>query len=78
MKRKLKEDKILGSDGISEEALKHCDFNDIVVKHANKLLIDQEKPDQWSDIHIIPLSKSGNLAKLGTVAVSGFHQLYQK
>ena len=60
VKRKLKEEKTLGSDGISTEALKHCDFDDIVVKYANKLLIDQRKPDQWSDIHIIPLPKSGD------------------
>ena len=65
VKRKLKEDKTLGSDGISTEALKHCDFDDIIVKYANKLLIDQEKPDQWSDIHIIPLPKSGDLSKVG-------------
>ena len=65
VKRKLKEDKTLGSDGISIEALKHCDFDDIIVKYANKLLIDQEKPDQWSDIHIIPLPKSGDLSKVG-------------
>ena len=78
VKRKLKEDKTLGSDEISTEALKHCDFDDIVVKYANKLLIDQEKPDQWSDIPIILLPKSGDLAKLGTIAVSGYHQLYQK
>ena len=64
MKRKLKEDKTLGSDGISTEALKHCDFDDIIIKYANKLLIDQEKPDQWSDIHIIPLPKSGDLSKV--------------
>ena len=41
VKRKLKEDKALGSDGISTEALKHCDFDDIIIKYANKLLIDQ-------------------------------------
>ena len=78
VKRKLKEDKTLGSDGISTEALKHCDFDDIVVKYANKLLIDQEKPDQLSDIHIIPLLSQATLAKLGTITVSGYHQLYQK
>ena len=64
VKRKLKEDKTMGSDGILTEAYKHCDFDDIIVKYANKLLIDQEKPDQWSDIHIIPLPKSGDLSKV--------------
>ena len=64
VKRKLKEDKTLGSDGISTEALKSCDFDDIVVKYAIKLLIDQEKPDQWSDTHIIPLPKSGDLSEI--------------
>ena len=65
VKRELKEDKTLGSDGISTEALNHCDFDDIIIKYANKLLIDQEKPDQWSDIHIIQLPKSGDLRKVG-------------
>ena len=45
--------------------MKHCDFDDVVVKYANKLLIDQEKTDQWSDIHIIALPKSGDLSKVG-------------
>ena len=36
------------------------------------LLIDQEKPDQWSDIHIISLPKSGDLSKVGN-----YHMRYQ-
>ena len=78
VKRKLKEDKTLGSDGISTEALKHCDFNDIVLKYANKLLIDQEKPDQWSDIHIIPLPKSGDLSKVGNYRGTGISSAISK
>ena len=78
VKRKLKEDKTLGSDGISTEALKHCDFDDIIVKYANKLLIDQEKPDQWSDIHIIPLPKLGDLSKVGNYRGIGISSTVSK
>ena len=77
-KRKLKEDKTLGSDGISTEALNHCDFDDIVVKYANKLLIDQEKPDHWSDIHIIPLPWSGDLSKVGNYRGIGISSTISK
>ena len=70
--------KTLGSDGISTEALKHCDFDDIIVKYANKLLIDQEKPDQWSDIHIIPLPKSGDLSKVGNYSGIGISSTISK
>ena len=78
VKRKLKEDKTLGSDGISTEALKHCDFDDIIVKYVNKLLADQEKPDKWSDIHIIPLPKSGDLSKVGNYRGIGISSTVSK
>ena len=78
MKRKLKEDKTLGSGGISTEALKHCDFDGIIIKYANKLLIDQEKPDQWPDIHIIPLPKSGDLSKVGSYRGIGISSTVSK
>ena len=38
------------------------------------ILINEEKPDQWSDIHII----QATLSNLGTIAESGYHQPYQK
>ena len=78
VKRKLKEDKTQGSDGISTEAFKHCDFDDIVVKYANKILIDQEKPDQWSDRHIIPLPKSEDLSKVGNICGIGISSTISK
>ena len=71
VKRKLKEDKALGSDGISTEALKHCDFDDIIVKYANKLLIDQENQINgliYTSFHYL---SQATLAKLRTIMVSG-------
>ena len=78
VKRKLKEDKALGSDGISTEALKHCDFDDIIVKYANKLLIDQENQINgliYTSFHYL---SQATLARLRTIMVSRYHQLYQK
>ena len=77
VKRKLKEDKTLGSDGISTEALKHCDFDDIIVKYANKLLIKRNQINGliYTSFHYL---SQATLAKLGTIVVSGYHQPYQK
>ena len=78
VKRKLKEDKTLGSDGISTEALKHCDFDDITVKYANKLLIDQKNQINgliYTSFHYL---SQATLAKLGTIVVLGYHQPYQE
>ena len=44
------------------EVLKRCDLDDILLEFANKLLNDNVKPDQWSEIDMLPLLKSGDLS----------------
>ena len=53
-----------GRDGIPLEILKRYDM-DHVLDFANKLLIDLEKPDQWSESNIIPIAKTGDLGLVG-------------
>ena len=43
------------------EVLKFCDLDEIVLSFANKLMTNNEKPQQWSDVDIKPLPKSGDL-----------------
>ena len=50
-----------GEDGIPPEVLKYCDLDDTILEYANKLLQNGEKPQQWSDINLIPIPKSGDL-----------------
>ena len=61
VKRKLKTGKLPGSDEIPPEVLKFCDLDEIILNFANKLLISNEKPQQWSDVDIKPLPKAGDL-----------------
>ena len=41
--------------------LKQCDIDQIMLEFANKVLVEGDKPQQWSVINIIPLPKSGDL-----------------
>ena len=50
-----------GADEIPPEVLRFCDFDEIILSFANKLLINNEKPQQWSDVDIKPLPKTGDL-----------------
>ena len=54
-----------GPDDIPPAVVKQCDFDDIILSYANKLLIDKEKPSQWSEIDITPIPKSGDLSDTG-------------
>ena len=40
---------------------KYCNFDDIILEHANRVLIDGKKPTQWSSCNIVPILKAGNL-----------------
>ena len=60
-KKNMKKGKQTGSDNISPEVLQSCDFDDILLSFANRLMVDGQKPQQWSDIDLIPLPKSGDL-----------------
>ena len=59
------EGKAAGPDNFPPEVIKRCDPDDIILSYANKLLMDGEKPDQWSLSDIIPIPKKGNLSKGG-------------
>ena len=61
-KRMLRNGKHPGPDNIPPEVLKKCDLDDIILDFANKLMNENLKPDQWSEIDILPLPKSGDLS----------------
>ena len=48
-------------DGFYPEVLKYCDLDETMLRYANRLLIDNQKPQQWSDNNLIPIPKSGDL-----------------
>ena len=64
-KMKLSEGKSAGPDDIPPDVIKRCDFDDIILTFANKILVDNKKPEQWSEIDLIPLPKSGDLGDTG-------------
>ena len=61
VKKVLQMGKASGEDGIHPEILKYCNLDNTILNYANKLLIDHQKPQQWSDINLIPIPKSGDL-----------------
>ena len=63
VKSTLKQGKSAGPDGIPPEVPKHCDLDNIILEICNQALIENIKPDIWSLSNIIPVPKSGDLAK---------------
>ena len=55
VKSTLQTGKQAGEDGFYPEVLKYCDFDETMLSYANRLLIDNQKPQQWSDINLIPI-----------------------
>ena len=63
VKKKICIGEAAGEDGITAEVLKYCNLDEIIIlEHANKLLLNGEKPQQWSIINRIPFPKSGDLS----------------
>ena len=62
-KNNKKEGKSSGPDEIQIEVIKRCNIDDIIISFANKLLEKGLKPEQWSDIDMIPITKSGDLSQ---------------
>ena len=60
-KKSLCDGKAAGPDDIPPDVIKRCDFVEIILKFANKLMDDGLKPEQWSKIDLIPLPKQGDL-----------------
>ena len=65
VKKHLKDGKQTGPDNIPTEVLKRCDLDDIIIEYANRLLNEDMKPKQWSEIDILPLPKTGDLSDTG-------------
>ena len=42
-----------------------ADIDEITLKFANNLLLNLEKPAQWSNSYIQPISKTGDLTEVG-------------
>ena len=61
VKSSLKIGKAAGPDNIPPEVFKFCDFDNICLSFCNKALLENDKPDLWSFMNIIPVPKSGDL-----------------
>ena len=66
VKASLKLGKAAGPDNIPPEVFKNCDFDDcnfdeICLQFCNSALMENDKPDLWSFMNIIPVPKSGDL-----------------
>lgn len=65
VKKKLVAGKAAGPDGIPPEVFKLCNIDDIMLRFANNLLANSDKPAQWSTNYIKPLPKAGDLSDVG-------------
>ena len=54
--------KASGPDNIPPDVLKLCNFDDIILSLANRMLLNKVKPQQWSELDMITLPKSGDLS----------------
>ena len=61
VKSSLKIGKAAGPDEIPPEVYKSCDFDEICLNFCNRALLENDKPDLWSYMNIIPVPKSGDL-----------------
>lgn len=63
VKSTLKQGQSAGPDDIPPEVPKNCNLDNIILEIYNYGLIENIKPDIWSLSNIIPVPKSGDLAK---------------
>ena len=61
VKTKLVGGKASGPNGIPPEVFKLYNIDEIILHFCNKLSTEEDKPQQWSLIDIIPLPKSCDL-----------------
>ena len=61
-RKQVREGKAPGEDGIMPEVLKRINIDDIILSFSNKLLLDNETPEQFSTLNILPIPKSGDLS----------------
>ena len=69
-KKQLREGKAPGEDGIMPEVLKRIDIDDILLKFSNKLLVENDLPDQLAVMNIIPLPKKGMTSNYRVIALT--------
>ena len=62
VKASLQLGKAAGPDNIPPEVFKRCDFDEICLDFCNKALLENDKPELWSLMNIIPVPKSGDLS----------------
>ena len=62
VKSSLKLGKAAGPDNIPPEVFKCCNFDEISLQFGNRALMENDKPDLWSFMNIIPVPKSGDLS----------------
>ena len=60
-KASLKCNKACGEDGITPEVLKYVPLDDIILDCINNAYEKGETPQQWSNVNIVPVPKSGDL-----------------
>ena len=65
VKQKLIKGKVAGPDNILPKVSMLADIDDIILKFTNNLLLNLEKPAQWSASHIQPIPKTGDLSEVG-------------
>ena len=65
VKQKLVKGKGAGPDSTPPEVFMLTDIDSIMLKFTKNLLLNLEKPAQWSTSHIQPIPKTGDLSEVG-------------
>ena len=61
VKSSIKIGKAAGPDEIPPDVYKSCDFDEISLNFCNRALMENDQPDLWSYMNIVPVPKSGDL-----------------
>ena len=61
VKSSIKIGKAAGPDEIPPDVYRSCDFDEICLDFCNRALMENDKPDLWSYMNIVPVPKSGDL-----------------
>ena len=61
VKSSIKIGKAAGPDEIPPDVYKSCDFDEICLDFCNRALMENDKPNLWSYMNIVPVPKSGDL-----------------
>lgn len=63
VRKQLRNGRQPGPSNIPPEVLKRCDLDNIILEFASRLLKEDAKPKQWSELYLIPLPKTGDLSE---------------